>query len=79
MSTLEVLNGIFRQVFDEPALVISRTTTANDIVEWDSLTHMNLIMILERQFKIKFTLSEIESLTSVGDLVDQIDCKTAKQ
>jgi acyl carrier protein len=79
MSTLDVLNGIFRQVFDEPALVISRTTTANDIVEWDSLTHMNLIMILERQFKIKFTLSEIESLTSVGDLVDQIDCKTAKQ
>ena len=79
MSTLEVLNGIFRQVFDEPALVISRTTTANDIVEWDSLTHMNLIMILERQFKIKFTLSEIESLTSVGDLVDQIDRKTAKQ
>jgi acyl carrier protein len=40
---------------------------------------MNLIMILERQFKIKFTLSEIESLTSVGDLVDQIDRKTAKQ
>jgi acyl carrier protein len=79
MSTLEVLNGIFRQVFDEPALVISRTTTANDIVEWDSLTHMNLIMILERQFKIKFTLSEIEGLTSVGDLVDQIDRKTAKQ
>ena len=79
MSTLEVLKGIFRQVFDEPALVISRTTTANDIVEWDSLTHMNLIMILERQFKIKFTLSEIEGLTSVGDLVDQIDRKTAKQ
>jgi acyl carrier protein len=79
MSTLDVLNGIFRQVFDEPALVISRTTTANDIVEWDSLTHMNLIMILERQFKIKFTLSEIEGLTSVGDLVDQIDRKTAKQ
>lgn len=79
MNTLEVLTGIFRQVFEDNSLVITRKTTANDIVEWDSLTHMNLIMFLEKQFKIKFALSEIENLSSVGDLVDQIDSKTAKQ
>jgi acyl carrier protein len=79
MVTLEVLNDIFRRVFEDNSLVITRSTTANDIEEWDSLTHMNLIMVLEKQFKIKFSLSEIENLSSVGDLVDLIDRKSAKQ
>ena len=79
MNTLEVLTGIFRQVFEDNSLMITRETTANDIVEWDSLTHMNLVMFLEKHFKIKFALSEIENLSSVGDLVDQIDRKIAKQ
>ena len=79
MATLEIMNDIFRKVFEDNSLVITRKTTANDIEEWDSLTHMNLIMVLEKQFKIKFSLSEIENLSSVGDLVDLIDRKSSKQ
>ena len=79
MATLEIMNDIFRKVFEDNSLVITRKTTASDIEEWDSLTHMNLIMVLEKQFKIKFSLSEIENLSSVGDLVDLIDRKSAKQ
>jgi len=73
------MNDIFRKVFEDNSLVITRKTTASDIEEWDSLTHMNLIMVLEKQFKIKFSLSEIENLSSVGDLVDLIDRKSSKQ
>ena len=79
MATLEIMNDIFRKVFEDNSLVITRKTTAKDIEEWDSLTHMNLIMVLEKQFKIKFSLSEIENLSSVGDLVDLIDRKSSKQ
>jgi acyl carrier protein len=79
MDTLEILNGIFRQVFDNDKLAVTRDTTANDIEEWDSLTHMNIIMVVEKKFKIKFALAEIENLSSVGDLVDLIDRKVAKQ
>ena len=78
MGTLEILTEIFRKVFDDDNLVMTRETTANDIEEWDSLTHMNIIMVVEKRFKVKFALSEIEGLASVGDLVDLIDRKTLK-
>ena len=79
MDTLEILNGIFRQVFDDDSLVVSRTTTANDIEEWDSLTHMNLVMAVEQRFSIKFALGELQSLKNVGDMVDLVDRKAQKK
>ena len=51
MDTLEILNGIFRQVFDDDSLVVTRSTTANDIEEWDSLSHLNLVMAVETHFR----------------------------
>jgi acyl carrier protein len=79
METLDILTEIFRTVFDDDMLVLTRTTTAQDIEEWDSLTHMNIIMVVEKRFKVKFALSEIEGLASVGDLVDLIDRKSARK
>ena len=78
MDTLDILTEIFRTVFDDDTLDLTRTTTAQDIEEWDSLTHMNIIMVVEKRFKVKFALSEIEGLASVGDLVDLIDRKSAR-
>ncbi len=77
MDILAELNQVFRQVFDDSSLNISRSTTANDIDEWDSLTHMNLIVAVELKFGIKFALGELQSLKNVGDLTDSIARKTS--
>lgn len=76
MDILAELNKVFQQVFDDNSLSISRSTTANDIDEWDSLTHMNLIVAVELKFGIKFALGELQSLKNVGDLMDSIARKT---
>jgi acyl carrier protein len=75
MDTLEILNEIFRQVFDDDTIVVNRATTANDIEEWDSLTHINLAVAVEVRFKIKFALGELQTLKNVGDMVDLINRK----
>jgi acyl carrier protein len=75
MSTdeiLESLRKIMIDVFDLDDLDISPATTADDVEDWDSLSHIRLMVAIERQFKIKFQNSEIESLTNVGDLVQVI-------
>lgn len=56
---------------------VTEDTTAGDIEEWDSLSHIRLIVAVERQFKVKFTNSEIEQLKRVGDLVTLVEAKTA--
>lgn len=63
-------------VFDDDDLVITPETTADDVEEWDSLSHIRLIVAVERAFGIKFANAEIESLENVGDLIDAIDKKT---
>jgi acyl carrier protein len=68
-EVLSELSGIFREVFDDDALVITSSTTAEDIPLWDSLHHINLIMAVEGHFGIKFRTGEIEKMTNVGDLV----------
>ena len=75
MSTMEILNDIFKQVFDDDSIVITRDSTANDIEEWDSLTHMNLVVAVEAKFKIRFALGELQTLRNVGDMHDLIEKK----
>ena len=78
MDTLEILNGIFRQVFDDDSLVVTRATTAKDIEEWDSLSHMNLVLAVETYFGIKVALGELRSLKNVGEMADLIARKLAQ-
>ena len=75
METREILNEVFRQVFDDDGIEIARETTANDIEEWDSLSHVNLIVAVEARFKVKFALRELQTLKNVGALIDLIDSK----
>jgi acyl carrier protein len=70
------LTGVFRSVFGNEILRLSRTTTAQDVDGWDSLMHINLIVAIEREFKIRFTTREITALQNIGDLVDLIARKT---
>ncbi len=78
MTTMETLNDIFRQVFDDPTIVIKRETTADDIDEWDSLSHINLVIAVETKFNIKFALGELQALKNVGEMIDLIEKKIRK-
>jgi acyl carrier protein len=63
---------IFRDVFDNDALEIGRATTVADIPEWDSLAQINLIVAMEKDFGIKVSLDDIDTLSNVGDMMDLI-------
>jgi acyl carrier protein len=71
-SVLEELNIVFRQVVDNPNVVLQRSTTARDVEEWDSLTNMTLIVALEKHFKVRFSRSEIRGWNNVGEMCDSI-------
>lgn len=74
-DTIRQLQVIFRDVFDDSDLVIDRTTSAEDIADWDSLRHVGLVVNVEAAFRIKFTSLEVAGLGSVGEMVDLIDQK----
>ena len=70
------LNEIFEDVLDlEEAANLTDSTTANDIEEWDSLSHIQLIVAIEKAFKIKFTSLEIMKWANVGEMVDSMESK----
>jgi acyl carrier protein len=66
------LTDIFRKTFDNDALTISDGTTADDVAGWDSLSHMNLILGVERRFAIRLTTREVRGMKNVGDFIDLI-------
>ena len=69
------LTTIFRDVFDDPDLTLNREMTADDVSEWDSLSHVRLMLTIERVFRVKFTASQVGSLKNVGDLMDILQHK----
>lgn len=73
---LAEVKTIMCDVFDVDDLDISKDTTARDIEEWDSLSHIRLIVAIEQHFGIKFTSLEVEGFKSVGDLVAAVAKKT---
>ena len=70
------LNKVFRDVMDVPGISVGESTTANDIEEWDSITHVLLIVAVEKRFSVKFTAEEIRSLQNVGQLAVLIERKS---
>jgi acyl carrier protein len=66
------LTGIFQDLFDNPTLELSDTTTAKDVQGWDSLSHINLIVATEKAFAVSFTTKEVKGLTDVGGLIGLI-------
>lgn len=76
-DTLPRLTAVFREVFEEDDLSISRATTAKDIPAWDSVMHVTLMIAVERAFKLRFKSGEVAGLKNVGELIDLIDRRLA--
>ena len=75
MSKEEVfvkLNEVFRDVFDDESITVTETTTADDIEEWDSLEHINLLAAVEQEFGMKFNMGQVMSMKNVGEMADII-------
>ena len=72
------LQTIFRDVFDDDAIAITRATHAGDIPDWDSLAQINLVVAIEKEFGITMSLQDLATLTNVGDMIDLILAKIAK-
>lgn len=65
-STLTELQDVFRQVFGDDSIVLQDSTTADEIDGWDSMMHINLIIAIEKRFKVKFAAAEIAALKAEG-------------
>lgn len=72
---LSKVQEVFCDVLDNEDIVLSLTTTSNDIDEWDSLSHIQLIVAIEEAFDIEFTSQAIISWKNVGDMVEYIQHK----
>lgn len=70
------LTAVFQDVFDDDTIAISDSTTAADIEEWDSLTHIVLLSAVEDEFGIKFDMKAVQGLKDVGAMVDLIEEQT---
>ena len=69
------LAEIFEDVFDDDSIKVTPELSAKDVDGWDSLTHIRLMLTIEKAFKIKFSTSEIGKLENVGDLVALIEAR----
>lgn len=69
----EKLNEIFRDIFDDDTITVAEKTTAEDIEDWDSLTHILLISTIEDEFDLKFQMKDIVALKNVGEMVALIE------
>jgi acyl carrier protein len=72
----EKLQRVFVDVFDDDSITVVPTLSAKDVDGWDSLTHIRLLLTIEKAFNIKFSTSEIGKLENVGDLVSLIATRT---
>ncbi len=72
MSTLVQLNAIFQEVFDDPELAVEPGTSTSDVLDWDSVAQVKLVLTIEESFGIRFTIHETSAIHTVGDFLAAI-------
>jgi len=78
MAITEKLTEVFREVFDDEGIELFDEMTADDVDEWDSLSHVNLMIAIELAFDIEFQQNEIQNFANVGELRKSIESKIAE-
>lgn len=68
----ERLNEVFRDVFDDESIKLHDETTADDIEDWDSFEHINLVVAVEEEFSFKIPMGKVITMKNVGEMVDII-------
>lgn len=71
-AVFEGLNQVFQDVFDDEEIRVDDATTSDDIEDWDSLEHINLIVAVEKKFGMKFNMGEVTTMKNVGEMADII-------
>jgi acyl carrier protein len=72
---LKIVNEVFVDVLDNPNIVIDLNTTANDVEDWDSLNHIQLVVAIEKRFNVRFKSNEIRNWENVNEMIDSILAK----
>lgn len=75
LDIIERLNEVFQDVFDDEDIVVDEETTADDIEDWDSIEHINLISSVESEFGIRFTMGEVSGMKNVGEMIHIIETR----
>ena len=76
-QVLKEINTIFIDVFDDETIVLTTETNSDNIEDWDSLNHIQLVVAIEKHFKLRFTTSEIENWKNVGEMCKAIATKNS--
>jgi acyl carrier protein len=79
MAVIDELKTVFEEVFDQKGLVLSPSTTANDVEGWDSMSHVTMLMAVEDHFGVEFKPYEIANLVNVGALIALVEKKLAEK
>lgn len=72
---MKQLTEVFRDVFDDDSIVLTPQTTANDIDDWDSIEHINLVGAVEEAFGMRFAMKEVSTMKNVGEMAQIIESR----
>ena len=78
-NIIEELQPVFREVFDDDTIVLTSETNAEMIEDWDSLSHIRLVIAIEKKFGIKFSYDELQNMKNVGDAAEIINRKLSEK
>lgn len=76
---LQEVQSIFREITDNPSTVLTTTTIADDVEEWDSLVHVQLLVAIEEKYNISFSADQIGTFVNVGQMCDAIEAAISKK
>jgi acyl carrier protein len=77
-TIIQELTPIFRDVLDVPDLELQSESSASNVDGWDSLAHVNLVVAIEKRYRVRFALGELQGLKNVGEMADLIQKKVSK-